>query len=57
LHRTLGDERVRDMLTGAAAVVFNQDKVMIQAPQRVIYDTAVPQVDYPRGKHWRSRHR
>ena len=30
----LGDEAMRDMLMGVAAMAFNEDKVMIEAQQR-----------------------
>lgn len=43
-HRTLGDEAMRDMLMGVAAMAFNEDKVMIEAQQRVIDETPAPQV-------------
>jgi vanillate O-demethylase monooxygenase subunit len=43
-HRTLGDEAVRDMLMGIAAIAFNEDKVMIEAQQRVIDATPEPRV-------------
>ncbi|HSI20070.1 MAG TPA: aromatic ring-hydroxylating dioxygenase subunit alpha [Sphingomonas sp.] len=43
-HRTAGDEAMRDMLMGIAAMAFNEDKVMIEAQQRVIDGTAAPQV-------------
>jgi len=43
-HRTLGDVAMRDMLMGIAAMAFNEDKVMIEAQQRVIDGTADPRV-------------
>jgi vanillate O-demethylase monooxygenase subunit len=43
-HRSQGDEAVRDALMGIAAQAFMEDKVMIEAQQKVIDDTAEPQV-------------
>jgi vanillate O-demethylase monooxygenase subunit len=43
-HRGQGDEAARDALMGLAAQAFAEDKVMIEAQQRVIDDTACPQV-------------
>ncbi len=43
-HRDHGDEAVRDMLMGIADKAFGEDKVMIEAQQQVIKDTAHPQV-------------
>ena len=43
-HRDHGDVALRDMLMGIAAQAFDEDKVMIEAQQRVIDDTPVPTV-------------
>lgn len=43
-HRQHGDEAQRDVLMGIAAKAFHEDKVMIEAQQRVIDITPAPQV-------------
>jgi phenylpropionate dioxygenase-like ring-hydroxylating dioxygenase large terminal subunit len=43
-HRKHGDEARRDTLMGIAAQAFNEDKVMIEAQQRVIDTTFDPKV-------------
>jgi len=43
-HRAHGDEAHRDMLMGIAAQAFDEDKVMIEAQQRVIDMTPEPVV-------------
>ena len=43
-HRDHGDEKLRDMLMGIADVAFNEDKVIIEAQQRVIDKTPDPQI-------------
>jgi vanillate O-demethylase monooxygenase subunit len=43
-HRDHGDERLRDTLMGIADQAFGEDKVMIEAQQRVIDQTCTPQV-------------
>jgi vanillate O-demethylase monooxygenase subunit len=43
-HRSQGDAAVRDALMGIAAKAFVEDKVMIEAQQRVIDDTPNPKV-------------
>jgi vanillate O-demethylase monooxygenase subunit len=43
-HRDHGDEKLRDMLMGIADVAFNEDKVTIEAQQRVIDKTPNPQI-------------
>lgn len=43
-HRRHGDEAHRDMLMALAAQAFNEDKVMIEAQQRVIDETPNPQI-------------
>lgn len=43
-HRNHGDEAMRDMLMGIAAQAFDEDKVMIEAQQKVIDRTANPKV-------------
>lgn len=43
-HRRHGDAGVRDMLMGIAGQAFGEDKVMIEAQQRVIDTTPDPQV-------------
>lgn len=39
-----GDEKLRDTLMGVADMAFGEDKVMIEAQQRVINETADPRV-------------
>ena len=43
-HRNHGDEATRDMLMGLAAKAFAEDKLMIEAQQRVIDATPEPKV-------------
>jgi vanillate O-demethylase monooxygenase subunit len=43
-HRHHGDEALRDFLMKLAAQAFGEDKIMIEAQQRVIDQTAVPSV-------------
>lgn len=43
-HRDHGDEAVRDALMAMADQAFGEDKVMIEAQQRVIDETASPKV-------------
>lgn len=43
-HRAHGDERYRDMLMGLADQAFAEDKMIIEAQQRVIDRTAIPRV-------------
>jgi vanillate O-demethylase monooxygenase subunit len=43
-HRQHGDAALRDMLMGLAGQAFNEDKLIIEAQQRVIDRTANPQV-------------
>jgi vanillate O-demethylase monooxygenase subunit len=43
-HRDHGDEALRDMLMGMADQAFHEDKVMIEAQQKVIDRTPDPQV-------------
>jgi phenylpropionate dioxygenase-like ring-hydroxylating dioxygenase large terminal subunit len=43
-HRAHGDEALRDTLMGVAAKAFAEDKVMIEAQQRVIDKTAAPSI-------------
>jgi phenylpropionate dioxygenase-like ring-hydroxylating dioxygenase large terminal subunit len=43
-HRKHGDEALRDMLMGVAGQAFGEDKVMIEAQQKVIDRTPNPQV-------------
>ena len=43
-HRHFGDEAMRDMLMGIAAKAFAEDKVMIEAQQKVIDSTPRPVV-------------
>ena len=43
-HRSCGDEALRDTLMGIAGVAFGEDKVMIEAQQRVIDETPAARV-------------
>jgi vanillate O-demethylase monooxygenase subunit len=43
-HHAHGDEAMRDMLMGLAALAFAEDKTMIEAQQRVIDCTPSPQI-------------
>jgi len=43
-HRDHGDEKLRDLLMGIAAKAFDEDKVMIEAQQRVIDATPDPRI-------------
>jgi nitrite reductase/ring-hydroxylating ferredoxin subunit len=43
-HRTCGDEALRDVLMGIAGQAFGEDKVMIEAQQRVIDRTPAPRI-------------
>jgi vanillate O-demethylase monooxygenase subunit len=43
-HRKYGDEAVRDGLMAIAAQAFGEDKVMIEAQQKVIDRTADPRI-------------
>lgn len=43
-HRNHGDAALRDMLMGVADMAFGEDKVMIEAQQRVIANTSNPVV-------------
>jgi len=43
-HRDHGDAALRDMLMGIAGQAFDEDKVMIEAQQRVIDATAAPRI-------------
>jgi vanillate O-demethylase monooxygenase subunit len=43
-HRDHGDEALRDALMAMADQAFNEDKVMIEAQQRVVDRTPDPQV-------------
>ena len=43
-HKAHGDEALRDLLMGIAAQAFNEDKVMIEAQQRVINGTPDPRI-------------
>ena len=43
-RRDMGDEKLRDTLMAVAAKAFAEDKAMIEGQQRVIADTANPQV-------------
>ncbi|MDB5716920.1 MAG: aromatic ring-hydroxylating dioxygenase subunit alpha [Sphingomonas bacterium] len=43
-RRDCGDEAMRDMLMGVAAMAFGEDKVMIEAQQRVIDTTPDPRI-------------
>lgn len=43
-HRRYGDEKLRDTLMGIAAQAFGEDKLIIEAQQRVVDRTPDPQV-------------
>jgi vanillate O-demethylase monooxygenase subunit len=43
-HRNHGDEALRDTLMGIAAMAFDEDRVMIEAQQRVINSTSEPRI-------------
>ena len=43
-HRDHGDAALRDMLMGIAGQAFGEDKVMIEAQQRVVDATAAPRI-------------
>jgi vanillate O-demethylase monooxygenase subunit len=43
-HRDHGDEALRDMLMSIADQAFNEDKVMIEAQQRVLDKTREPRI-------------
>ena len=43
-HKDHGDEALRDTLMGIGAVAFEEDRVMIEAQQRVIDSTHDPRI-------------